>query len=45
LLRHSILAALDAGLLIYDFGGGEPDANFHLPIRVKNCQTWGIYPP
>jgi CelD/BcsL family acetyltransferase involved in cellulose biosynthesis len=45
LLRHSILAALDAGLRKYDFGGGQPDANFRLPIRVKRCQTWGIYPP
>ena len=32
LIRHSILAALAAGLRSYDFGGGEPDANFRLPL-------------
>ena len=45
LLRNSILAALDAGLHTYDFGGGQPDANFRLPFRVKTCETWAIYPP
>lgn len=45
LLRHSILAALAAGLKRYDFGGGEPDPNFRLPLRMKTCQVWGLYPP
>jgi CelD/BcsL family acetyltransferase involved in cellulose biosynthesis len=45
LVRHSILAALSAGLRKYDFGGGPPDANFRLPLRVKTCQVWGLYPP
>ncbi len=45
LIRHSILAALAAGLRRYDFGGGEPDPNFRLPLRVKQCQVWGLYPP
>ncbi len=45
LIRHSILAALAAGLRSYDFGGGEPDANFRLPLRAKTCQVWGLYPP
>jgi CelD/BcsL family acetyltransferase involved in cellulose biosynthesis len=45
LLRHSVLAALAAGLRKYDFGGGLPDANFHLPLRPKMCHVWGLYPP
>jgi CelD/BcsL family acetyltransferase involved in cellulose biosynthesis len=45
LIRHSLLAALAAGLQRYDFGGGEPDPNYHLPLRAKTCQVWGLYPP
>jgi CelD/BcsL family acetyltransferase involved in cellulose biosynthesis len=43
LLRHSVLEALAAGLRRYDFGGGPPDPNFRLPLRVKTCQVWGLY--
>jgi CelD/BcsL family acetyltransferase involved in cellulose biosynthesis len=44
LLRHSVLAALEAGLRRYDFGGGLPDENFRLPLRPKMCHVWGLYP-
>ena len=29
----------------HDFGGGPLDPNFRLPLQVKTCQVWGLYPP
>jgi CelD/BcsL family acetyltransferase involved in cellulose biosynthesis len=45
LLRQSILAALAEGLATYDLGGGDQEYKLRLPVRVKRCQTWGLYPP
>jgi CelD/BcsL family acetyltransferase involved in cellulose biosynthesis len=44
LLRQSLLAALRAGLTTYDLGGGDQEYKFRLPVRVKRCCTWGLYP-
>jgi CelD/BcsL family acetyltransferase involved in cellulose biosynthesis len=44
LLRQSILAALAEGLHTYDLGGGDQEYKLRLPVRIKRCHTWGLYP-
>ncbi len=44
LLRHSLLAALDEGLISYDVRGGDDHYKNRLPCRAKSTGTWGLYP-
>jgi CelD/BcsL family acetyltransferase involved in cellulose biosynthesis len=45
LMRHSLLAALDEGLSVYDLRGGDDPFKSRLPLRIKTTLTWGLYPP
>ncbi len=45
LLRQSLLSALAADLRRYDLGLGDQPYKLRLPVQVKSCCSWGLYPP
>ncbi|MCI0334734.1 MAG: GNAT family N-acetyltransferase [Planctomycetes bacterium] len=44
LLRQLILAALDEGATIFDFGPGEEAYKYRFATREVRLVTWGLYP-
>ena len=45
LLRHLLLAAIDEGIRIFDFGIGEEPFKARFSNRTARVRTWGFYPP
>jgi CelD/BcsL family acetyltransferase involved in cellulose biosynthesis len=45
LQRQSLLAALEEGLRVYDYGPGDHPYKYLVFTHVKHCCTWGLYEP